>query len=307
VNRETIQSLTVIVAIVVAALILWYIGSTTVALVLATILVTRLIDLLVVGKKGDEEALSNQLLMKSLERHSEDLRRTSSKWAEQLPLANGPQENIQSIISQAIAEPKPICIAIESEPLFEDLANHTPKEIPLADRWSKYKTRLDGYNKKRFLLLSHIGNEVSIRTGLNIDPSGQHALFPTTVRVVYNHLFDELSDQSHYWKECIEGSRVSGEEDTALLEARDRGIGLAIGSRTEMRYVREILVSMASNIRGVIGEPKYSDWKKRAEELLSEKKALDGDAHQLLHEIKDFDAIPIVSGKCKYVMWNTKR
>ncbi len=67
-NRENVQSLLVIVAIVVAAAIVWYVGNVAFASGLVGLLAGRLIDLLVVGKKDSAQlAYRASLLTKPLQ------------------------------------------------------------------------------------------------------------------------------------------------------------------------------------------------------------------------------------------------
>jgi len=246
---------------------------------------------------------SRPILMRSVERHSDDLRSIAFKWAEQLPRAEAPQELSKLGVDQAVVQPRPVHIAVEDEFLFEDLGNHVPKGILLVDHWREYKDRLRRYYEKRYALLSDMTEEISNRTGLRIDPQFRHGLSTYTIRAVYNNFFAELTDQSRRWKEYIAKSDVTGQDDRAALTTE--GEGLAAGNRSAMGAARDILLSMVSNIRGTIGQQKYFDWKTHAEKLLSEKQALDSDANRLLHEIRDFGSVPIVPGKCRYIKWAT--
>jgi hypothetical protein len=246
---------------------------------------------------------SRPVLMRSVERHSEDLRQIAFAWAQQLPLAGDLEEIGKPYIDTGLVEPEPVHTVIEDEFLFEDLRNHVPKEIPLLDHWREYKIRLHDFRTKRFALWSEMSKEISSRTGLQIDPNFQKGLSTYAIRAVYNGFFKELTAGSKRWKDYINSSSISGTTEKSYLTAQ--GDGLAVGNSNELCSTRDVLVKMICDIPKEIGDAKYSDWKDRAKKLLSEKEELDKDANRLLREIRDFSYVPIVPGKCKYIKWAT--
>jgi hypothetical protein len=249
---------------------------------------------------------SRPILMKSVERHSDDLRTLASEWAEQLPLVIEPTEiriplNELDKLMKEIEKPR---IPVEDRFLFSDLHNHIPEEMPILEHWRKYKMDLLSYDQKRFCLLSHIRNEILIRTGLPFDSEFEHGVSSHGVKAVYNMFLAHIVNGSKHWLRYGHDTTISSHRDKSTLNAH--GEGLAIGSQEEIRKMQEMLVQMTRDMRKTLGIEEYYCWTKIAKELLSDKQSLDKSRSELLHEIRDFASLPLMPGECKYIRWATK-
>ena len=80
---------------------------------------------------------SRPVLMRSIARHSNDLKRIALEWREQIPQAMRP-DLARGGAPSAWRAPEKVHLPIEDEFLFGDMANHLPAEIPLLDTWTEY-------------------------------------------------------------------------------------------------------------------------------------------------------------------------
>lgn len=245
---------------------------------------------------------SRPVLMRSIERHSDDLRQIATKWIEQVPEAERPnltREDFSGLPLSTQVHPN-----VEDEFLFADIANHVPSEIRVLDTWAEYKKRLEAYNQARCELLTQITNEVARHTGLPSDPKFNYGIHPHAAMPVYQSIFAEIADGSQYWKQQIEHAEVRQSREQYELWAG--GLGLAAGSEPEMAQARSVLTQMIQDPKACVNEVTYSKWRNAAQHLLDEKPTLDRDRSQLLLEINRFKSIPILPGKCKYIKWAPK-
>jgi hypothetical protein len=246
---------------------------------------------------------SRPVLMRSVERHSEDLRKIVMDWAKQIPEAKRPEE-----VGSSLLKPEDVHIAIEDEFLFLDVANHIPAEIPVIRTWTEYKAHLNAYDQTRHQLLLRIQEEISRRTGLQYDSNFQHGITIDAAKAVYQDLFAEITNGSSYWKQQVMSSKIrqstSHPNQYELWTGRS---GLAAGTEAELTNARSILGQML-NLKEDADETLYAKWKDTAKNLPEEKKALDKGRDQLLREVNNLSSVPIFPGECKYIKWSlTKR
>ena len=244
---------------------------------------------------------SRPILIRSYERHTEDLRNILKEWIEQLPDVRKTKDtdDILGINTHPKIElPRQTPIKVESKSLFDDLKKHEPKNVSSLDRWAEYKDRLDKYNEKRYNLLLSIYNDILQRSGLNHDPTFRYGINPRSVKAVYLVLFNEVKKLSlSNWIHMIEESKVEHHQNNEFTLFTSEGT-LALGTEKEMKLVKEVLIKITTEISNL---PKYSDWRKRIQELDLEKIALDGDRRNLLREVNNFGLIPLMTEKCQYI------
>jgi hypothetical protein len=240
--------------------------------------------------------------MRSVEKHSDDLRQIATKWIEQVPEAERPHLT-REILSRVPASAR-VHLTVEDEFLFADIANHVPSEIHVLETWAEYKKRLEAYNQARCELLTQITDEISRHIGLPSDPEFHYGIHPQAATAVYENIFAEIIDGSEYWKQQIEHVEVKQSKEGYELWVGGRG--LAAGSEAEIVQARSLLIQMIRDPKTCVDKATYLRWHNAAQHLQNEKSALDRDRNQLLLEINRFKSIPILPGKCRYIKWGPR-
>jgi hypothetical protein len=241
------------------------------------------------------------LLVRTKEKHSEDLKRVLENWLAQL-VSEG------SIIASLIPAEIPchLNLSIEQDPLFPDLREHMPEGVDLVSQWQNLKTACVPYDTGRGRLYDRIYDDVcKIRQGLSVDEffarnfteviyeEASHLAEGDTARSLDGRLKTE-----QYVEQTPSGPKtrfeyfmgswrlVSGHNEqqvnrvaTYLPTALEN---MSHPGTTEARYVEE------------------------ARRLKVIRDTLIEDSEELIQSIKDVLAIPILTGNCRYIKQATE-
>lgn len=135
------------------------------------------------------------LRMRSIEAHSEELKKTITDWIDHLTDPASPSRPAfiplgHSYIEQ-VPDPEPYTMSLENDILFRDLRNHLPSS--LFDKWDKYKSRQNAYLKDKQYLTQEILQFVTRTTGLKVhDASGPLPGETVLLHPVLDALFDDF-------------------------------------------------------------------------------------------------------------------
>jgi len=236
--------------------------------------------------------LSRPILITSIERHTDDIRKLLDRWLEQLPRVEAKKPNEIPDYEDTAPTTR---LPVENESLFSDLPKHD--KFNVLGRWKEYKSKLELYHKDRLAFLSDVRQEVERQTGLNYDPKFKHGLTWYAFQAVYETFFEEQTDGRLKWRDSIR--RL--ERNREGTELRANGRGMIKVTPQELPRTEKIFTDMVTNIRSIIGDEKYDEWRTRTLKLYIEKRDLDTNYYKLQQRISDFKSIPLMTGKCKYI------
>ena len=234
------------------------------------------------------------LLVRTKEKHSEDLKRVLERWLSEL-VAEG------NIIAPLIA-PEILChlhLRVEQDPLFPDLKEHVPEGVDLLSQWHNLKNACESYDTGRSSLYSRIYNDVhKVRQGLSV------AEFFTEdfVKVIYEDaihlaLGDPIHSDDHLKMEQYVEQTPNGPK--TRFQYSLRGLRLASGHDKQQvteaeSYIKGALENLSQSGTVEAGYVATARKLKGIEDTLIE------DNEKLLQIIKDVLAIPILTGNCRY-------
>jgi hypothetical protein len=227
-------------------------------------------------------------LIKSQERHTDDIRKLLDIWLDQLTRvsARDPAE------TPSYPEPLPtIRLEVEDKDLFGDLSKHD--KYNALQCWEEYKKRLSQYEKNHHDFLKIVYREFQERTSLSHDPDFKHGFGWDAIRAVYEGGIFENT----IWKD--KAHRLETMEGGTLL--RMDGGGIARGSPEEIEHTKEVMTNMVLNIQSILGEQKFDEWIKWKVSLQVERRGLDEDLHELQKRIDNFKSRPLMTEPCKYI------
>lgn len=242
------------------------------------------------------------LLVRTKEKHSEDLKGVLEQWLDELGEEGG-------IIIASLIPPEMLChlhLRVEQDPLFLDLKEHMPEGVDLLSQWHNLKNACDSYDTGRSSLYSRIYNDVcDIRQGLSV------AEFSTEyfARVIYeqaSHLAQgdptRSLDKHFHMKQHVEQT-PNGPKTQFQSFIYDRK--LASGdSEQQVTMATSYLASVLENLsQSGTREAGYVD---EARKLKGIEDTLIEDNERLLQNIRDVLAIPILTGNCKYIKQATE-
>src|SRR3989442_2074132 len=108
---------------------------------------------------------SRPILIRTLERHSDDVKALALRWNGELPIFRWLEEGLFPMVS--------FPLAAESELLFADIWEHVPTDLDLREAWNNFRVIAEEHNAARLAFLDSVRTEVERLTGLVQDNSFQ--------------------------------------------------------------------------------------------------------------------------------------
>ncbi len=228
---------------------------------------------------------SRPILIRTLERHSDDLKNLASRWSGELPVFVSLERGEFPVVS--------FPLLVESELLFVDIWEHVPKDFNLLETWENFRVIAEKHYAGRLQFLSSIRTEIERLTGLSQSNSIQKRgymtelstfLFRDTFEMLKRNLLPNMSlplTRSH-------------QAELFLLLAGPQV--LAAGSEEDIEKVEKVWTTI---IKGM--EKDNPNLFKAGLTLVEQEKQFWLRREQLQNKINYFSAIPIYSRRCDLV------
>lgn len=245
--------------------------------------------------------LTRPLLVRTKEKHSEDLKGVLERWLAEL-------RSEGSIIAPLFDRETPsrLHLSIEQDPLLPDLKEHMPEGTDLLSQWQNLKNACDPYDTGRSRLYNRIYKDVcNMRQGLFVaefvEENFATVIYEEASRLARGDPPRSL-DKNIHMKQHAEQT-PNGPKPCFQSFIYDRR--LASGdSEQEVTMAKSYLSSALENLsQPGTREAGYVD---EARKLKDIEDTLIEDNEKLLQSIKDVLAIPILTGNCKYIKQATE-
>ena len=245
------------------------------------------------------------LLVRTKEKHSEDLKRVLEQWLDELRAEGG----IDGIIIASLIPPEMsshLHLTVEQDPLFPDLKEHMPEGADLLSQWQNLKDACEPYDTGRSKLYDRIYNDVcKVSQGLSVAEFVAEN-FATVIYEQASHLAQgdppHSLDKNFHMKKHEEQT-PNGPKLRFQSFIYDQK--LASGdSEQEVTRAKSYLTSALENLSQ--SGTKEAGYVEEARKLKVIQDTLIEDNEKLLQSIKDVLAIPILTGNCKYIKQATE-
>ena len=228
---------------------------------------------------------SRPILIRTLERHSDDVKALASRWKGELPILPRPEQAIFPEIS--------FPLPVESELLFADIWEHVPPDISLREAWNSFRIIAEEHYLTRQDFLKSVRTEIERRTGLSHDNSFQKRGYTSDmVSFLFRDTFEMMKGESRPYASLNLSRSKSGELSLLLAGSQ----GLAAGSEEDIAKVEKVWVSFVNGM-----EKENLSLFKAATELVEEEARFRNVREQLEKLMNEFAVIPLYSTRCKYV------
>ena len=231
--------------------------------------------------------LSRPLLVRTIERHSDELKEIAKSWLKEVPSSPHSREPLTT-------EPHPIKIPSEDLLLFHDLKEHSPKELKVFETWNRFKQKFNEYNQKRFSICTKVIEQIRSETQIPVtSKSNMNGIFyPHFVEAVYLDANDLARGAKPYYRGLIKEVKLTVRHETCELWIA--GYLYARGPEDLVEKTREYMMTFLNRLE-------ENGYTKIAGDLIEGEKKLNALREEVMRKIKDLIAIPIYPGKCKYI------
>jgi hypothetical protein len=236
------------------------------------------------------------LLVRTKEKHSEDLKRVLKRWLAELGAEGG---TIAPLFHRE--RPCRLHLSVEQDPLFPDLEEHMPEGADLLSQWQNLKNACDPYDSGRSRLYDRIHNDMqSVGQGLFVAEffaeNFAELIYEEASRLARGEPQRSLDE---YFK-MEQKMRQTPDDPKPWFQSTIYGWTLASGeSEQQVTMAKSYLTAALENLsQPGTREAGYVDEAKRLkgiEDTLIEQN------EKLLQSIKDVLAIPILTGNCRYI------
>ena len=230
--------------------------------------------------------LSRPLLVRTIERHSDELKQIAEDWFKGVPVIPRPSDIVRK-------QPNPIKIPSEDILLFHDLREHSPKELKVFETWDQFKQKINEYNKKRFSIcqkvLDQVTSEAQIPVVFISNETGLY--YPNFIEAVCLDANALARGARPYYKRLIETAKP--EQRGEMWEFWPDGNLYARGNKDVVERAIEYMITFLNKLE----EKSYT---KIASDLVQEEEKLNELREEVIRKIRDLIAIPIFPGKCIY-------
>jgi hypothetical protein len=229
---------------------------------------------------------SRPILMRTIERHSDDLKTLVSRWRDELPSFRWLEEGQFPVVQ--------FPIRIESEFLFTDIWNHVPADLSLHETWTDFRLVAELHYVARSSFLADIDAHVRRITGLSQDSSFQKRGYTASLpMLLFQDTFQMLKHGDSRLNLNLPLQRGgTGVEGQVLVGPQ----GLATGNQGDLEKVEEIWKTF---VKGM--ESDNPAMFKLALSLVEQERKFWHSREMLVRLMNEFTAVPIYSKRCKYV------
>ncbi|MFQ6028871.1 MAG: hypothetical protein ACE5Q6_15415 [Dehalococcoidia bacterium] len=152
---------------------------------------------------------SRPLRIRSVEIHSEELKKIITRWIDELKATQSPEEpsqirdNRSYITASDIPEPDTYQLALEGDILFQDLREHLPGS--LFRKWQTYKAEVDSYLRNKRKITCAVLDFVESTSGLRVHdysgtrPEWESFWFSGVPQLVYQDLASIARGRDPSW------------------------------------------------------------------------------------------------------------
>ena len=231
--------------------------------------------------------LSRPLLVRTIERHSDELKEIAKNWLNKVP-------SIPISRQPLTTKPHPIKIPSEELLLFHDLKEHSPRELKVFETWDIFKQKFNEYNEKRFSICTKVIKQIKSETQIPVtSKSSKNGIFYSNfVEAVYRDANDLARDARPYYRGLIKKAKPSLPHETWELWVA--GYLYARGTEDLVERAREYMMTFLNRLE----ENSYT---KIARDIIEDQEKLNELREEVIRKIKDLIAIPIFPGKCTYI------
>lgn len=245
------------------------------------------------------------LLVRTKEKHSEDLKGVLERWLAELRSEGG----IDGIIIASLIPPEMsshLHLTVEQDPLFPDLKEHMTEGTDLLIQWQNLKNACEPYDTGRSKLYDRIYNDVcKVHQGLSV----AEFVAKNFATVIYEEAIflargdsprslDKYLKTEQYLEQTPDGTKPRFQS-----WIRDRMLVSGDSEQQVTRATSYLTSALRSLSQSGTKEAGYVD---EAKKLKGIEDTLIEDNERLIQNIKDVLAIPILTGNCKYIKQATE-
>jgi len=228
---------------------------------------------------------SRPILIRTLERHSDDLKALALKWKDQLPSFRFLEEGFFPDLG--------LPVPVESEFLFQDIWEHQPSDLDLSQAWASLKQiTVDHYNA-RDTYWRTLDERVKSLTGLSRVDTLEKPGYPSDlIRFLFCDTFENLKRGTRPYTD-MNLSRSSKGEFLLLVGG---SYGIAVGTAGQLDGVAKVWKELVTGMKD--SDPTLY---KLAVQLVEQERLFWITRDTIVKQINEFLSIPIYSKICKYV------
>ena len=228
---------------------------------------------------------SRPILIRTLERHSDDLKALATNWKDELPTFPWLEQGLFPDLS--------FPLSVEAEFLFQDIWEHVPSDLNLSGTWDEFRQIAEAHHKARAEHLRLIAEKIQSLTDLSqVNTLGKPGYSPDLVRFLFCDTFEFLKRGGLPYT----GMNLSRTPVGDLLWLIAGSYGIAAGSAEQLdrvgktwnEFVKDTVKSDATLMDAAVA-------------LVAQESTFRVTRENLVKQINEFIAIPIYSKKCKYV------
>ena len=245
------------------------------------------------------------LLVRTREKHSEDIKKVLERWAAQIT-GDGLRDLVPSLYSSHRIN-KPY-LDVEEEILFLDLRAHIPENFNLLTDWEAFRKNCLEYNAGREELYKKISQDV--KKAFTRPPIAGSEATDYFVKAIYEDAVSLAKGEKQHWLNSkMETNKVQLVAPPSLVYANLNGrmiVEAKYKNITEAETAEQQVNAAAGHLLMVLKNlskkgTDESSYRVEARHLHQIETNLMQQHNKLLHDINDLLAIPILAGDCKYI------
>ena len=229
---------------------------------------------------------SRPILVRTLERHSDDLKALAIKWKDQLPSFR--------YLEDGVFPDSGFPVGVESEFLFQDIWEHQPNDLDLKKTWASVKQITEDHYKARDTYFQTLDERVRSLTGLpRVDALEKTAgYFSDLIRFLFCDTFASLKRG----KLPYTSMNLSRSPKSELVMLLGGSYGIALGTTEQLDGVAKVWKEFVKGMKD--SDPTMF---KQAVQLVEQERLFWTTRDTMVRQINEFVSIPIYSKTCKYV------
>ncbi len=245
---------------------------------------------------------SRPLAVRSVEKHSEELRQFLQAWYLELS-----RKGFTAKYSPGYELSTKF--VIEEHALFDDIAQHLPSEVKLLEDWQQFKNGMRDYSQDCVSLWEQIQSDMQKATGLryDYDQYKQRSEIGTINHQFINKVYEEslnlASEIGAKEIEKLSHKEIRDYEDGLCL--RIGGLNVAFTSiEAQANLAFEVLALTLGNLSK--DGTRESNYVSQLKQVLKQIERLQTQKDEMLSKMQQLQLISIFPGECKYLKWSKK-